>query len=84
MAQMTDEDYYESRFTRKREGQCSGSSATAGTLQLRDSTYNSYVRPVVRRYSTNGRAGMIGITLTRRLLRQWTWEQRVLDIKGDG
>lgn len=46
-------------------------------------TYNSYVAPLVRRYSNDWMTWGDRETIAEGYY-QWTWAQQVLDIKGDG
>lgn len=82
MAQMTDEDYYEikvypkgRRIVLRFVGDCWDYN--------QELVYNSHVRPVVRRYCDEWQGWGDRITLTHGYY-VWTWEQKVLDIKGDG
>ena len=46
-------------------------------------TYNTYVAPLVRRYSSDWMTWGDRETIAEGFY-QWTWEKRELDIKGDG
>ena len=46
-------------------------------------TYNSFVAPLVRRYSSDWMTWGDRETIAGGFY-QWTWEKRELDIKGDG
>lgn len=79
---MTDEDYYEikvypkgRRIVLRFVGDCWDYN--------QELVYNSFVAPLVRRYSTDWMTWGDRETIADGFY-QWTWDQRVLDIKGDG
>ena len=83
MAQMTDEDYYEIKVYPKGRRIVLRFVGDCWDVHNWEMTYNSFVAPLVRRYSTDWMTWGDRITLTHGYY-VWTWEQKVLDIKGDG
>ena len=82
MAQMTEEDHYIIQVYPKARkitlvfiGDCWDYN--------QELVYNSFVAPLVRRYSSDWMSWGDRITLTHGYY-VWTWDQPVLDIKGDG
>ena len=82
MAQITDDDHYIVQIYPKARkitlvfiGDCWDYN--------QELVYNTFVRPLVRRYSDDWMGWDDRITLIHGYY-VWTWEQRVLDIKGDG
>ena len=82
MAQITEEDHYQVHVYPKARkvtlvfiGDCWGYN--------QELTYNTHVRPVVRRYCDEWQGWDDRETIADGYY-QWTWDQRVLDIKGDG
>ena len=82
MAQMTEEDSYQVHVYPKARkitlvfiGDCWDYN--------QELVYNTFVRPLVRRYSDDWMGWDDRETIADGYY-QWTWAQRVLDIKGDG
>ena len=82
MALMTEEDSYQVHVYPKARkitlvfiGDCWGYN--------QELVYNTFVRPLVRRYSEDW-MGWDDREPIADGYYQWTWAQRVLDIKGDG
>jgi hypothetical protein len=86
MAQMTDDDYYEIKvYPKGRIGIVLRFVGDCWDVHNWEMTYNSFVAPLVRRYSSDWMTWGDRIELTRTAITTaGHWEQRVLDIKGDG
>lgn len=83
MAQMTDQDYYEIKVYPKGRRVVLRFVGNCWDVHNLEMTYNSHVRPVVRRYCDEWQSWDDRETIADGHY-QWTWAQRVLDIKGDG
>jgi len=82
MAQITEDDHYQVHVYPKARkitlvfiGDCWDYN--------QELVYNSFVAPLVRRYSTDWMTWGDRETIAEGYY-QWTWEKRELDIKGDG
>jgi hypothetical protein len=84
MAQMTDEDYYEIKVYPKGRRVVLRFVGDCWDVYNYEMTYNSYVASIRKALLERlAWRGAIGSELTHGYY-VWTWEQKVLDIKGDG
>jgi hypothetical protein len=83
MAIMTEDDYYEIKVYPKGNRIVLRFVGDCWDKYNWEMTYNSYVAPLVRRYSNDWMTWGDRITLTHGYY-VWTWQPAVLDIKGDG
>jgi hypothetical protein len=80
---MTEDDFYEIKVYPKGHRITLRFVGDGWHPSWHEEKYNSYVAPLVRRYSKDWMSWGDRITLTHGFY-VWTWEQSVLDIKGDG
>ena len=83
MAQMTEEDHYEIKVYPKGRRIVLRFVGDCWDVHNYELTYNTHVRPVVRRYCDEWQGWDDGLNFAHGYY-VWTWEQSVLDIKGDG
>ena len=83
MAIMREDDYYEIKVYPKGNRVVLRFVGECWYKYNWEMTYNSYVAPLVRRYSNDWITWGDRITLTHGYY-VWTWQPAVLDIKGDG
>ena len=83
MAQMTEDDHYEIKVYPKGNRVVLRFVGECWDVHNYEMTYNSYVAPLVRRYSNDWMTWGDRETIAEGFY-QWTWEKRELDIKGDG
>ena len=83
MAQMTDDDSYQVHVYPKGRRVTLVFIGDCWDKYNYELTYNSFVAPLVRRYSSDWMTWGDRETIAEGFY-QWTWEKRELDIKGDG
>jgi hypothetical protein len=83
MAQMTDDDSYQVHVYPKGRKVTLVFVGGCWDKYNYELTYNSFVAPLVRRYSSDWMTWGDRETIAEGYY-QWTWEKRELDIKGDG
>ena len=83
MAQMTDDDSYQVHVYPKGRKVTLVFIGDCWDKYNYELTYNSFVAPLVRRYSSDWMTWGDRETIADGFY-QWTWEKRELDIKGDG
>jgi len=83
MAIMTDDDSYQVHVYPKGRKVTLVFIGDCWDVHNYEMTYNSFVAPLVRRYSSDWMTWGDRETIAEGFY-QWTWEKRELDIKGDG